>query len=82
MHNAESSVAAPETAARGMVYAMPHPTEGTVRNAGSPLKFSGTPVQEPVAPPLLGQHTDAVLANMLGLDAARIVALRSAGAVA
>ena len=82
VRNLVEALAAPETAARDMVYAMPHSTEGTVRNAGSPLKFSATPVQEPVAPPLLGQHTDAVLAGALGLDATRIAALRAAGAVA
>jgi crotonobetainyl-CoA:carnitine CoA-transferase CaiB-like acyl-CoA transferase len=51
---------APETAARDMICRVSHPTVGEIRVVGSPLKFSRTPVVAPVAPPLLGQHTDEV----------------------
>ncbi|MEX2615909.1 MAG: CoA transferase [Alphaproteobacteria bacterium] len=67
---------APETAARGMVVHVSHPTGGDIRLIASPLKFSETPVIDPVAPPLLGQHTDEVLAELLGKNAAEIDALR------
>ncbi len=73
---------APEVTARGMVHELPHPTAGTVTLTGSPLKFSETPVRDPAAPPLLGQHTDEVLSRVLGLSAAEIERLRAAGAVA
>ncbi len=68
--------AAPETKAREMIVKVPHPTAGEIEMIASPLKFSDTPVVEPTAPPLLGQHTDAVLAELLGLDEAARKALR------
>lgn len=73
--------AAPETLARNMIATVPHPTAGEVRLVASPLKLGRTPVVDPVAPPLLGQHSDEVLAAM-GYDAAAIAELRAKGAVA
>ena len=43
---------------------------------GSPLRLSETPVAYGMAPPLLGQHTDAVLRDLLGLGQDEIQALR------
>ncbi len=51
-----------------------------IRSAASPLRMSATPPVLRRAPPTLGEHTDEVLAE-LGLDAARIATLRSAGIV-
>ena len=51
-----------------------------IRSVASPLRLSATPPVLHRAPPTLGEHTDEVLAE-LGLDAARIAALRSAGIV-
>ncbi|MFZ5565682.1 MAG: CaiB/BaiF CoA transferase family protein [Pseudomonadota bacterium] len=51
-----------------------------IRSVASPLRLSATPPVLRRAPPTLGEHTDEVLAE-LGLDAARIAALRSAGIV-
>lgn len=62
----DEALAAPEAAERGMVVSVPHPTAGEVRLAGSPLKLSGTPVVDPVAPPLLGQHSLDILRDDLG----------------
>ena len=47
----------------------------------SPLRLSRSPVQYDKAPPMLGQHTGQVLADVLGMDAARIEALTAAGIV-
>ena len=47
-----------------------HPVEGKVPNIGFPVKLSGTPQQVRRHPPLLGEHTDEVLAE-LGIDARR-----------
>jgi crotonobetainyl-CoA:carnitine CoA-transferase CaiB-like acyl-CoA transferase len=47
----------------------------------SPIKLSATPVRNDRPPPLLGQHTDEVLAEWLGADAARLAQLRDAGAI-
>ena len=60
---------------------MPHPTAGEVRLVASPLKLGRTPVVDPIAPPLLGQHSDDVLTAM-GYDAAAIAELRAKGVVA
>ncbi len=70
-----------EMAARQMLSAIPHPTAGEVPNISAPLRLVGTPLADPVAAPLLGQHTDAVLREVLGYDEQRVCALRSAGAL-
>jgi crotonobetainyl-CoA:carnitine CoA-transferase CaiB-like acyl-CoA transferase len=75
-----AALSAPETLARDMVQAVPHPTAGEVALVVSPLKLSGTPVVAPIAPPLLGQHGDAVLAT-LGYSVEQIEALRGQGAI-
>lgn len=71
----------PQVLARGMLVELPHPTAGTVRLAGSPLKLSRTPVQLTEPPPLLGQHTDEVLATYLGYSAEKIARLREEGVI-
>ena len=76
------ALAAEETTARRMVRRVAHPTAGTVGILASPLRLSETPVREPGTPPLVGQHTDEVLTGLLGFDAARLKALRAAGAIA
>ena len=68
-----------EMKARGLVTQVPHPTAGSVPNVALPLHFSGTPVVPPVAAPLLGQHTDEVLREVLGYSQAKIAELRAAG---
>ena len=74
--------ASPYATGRDMVYTIVHPTEGSVRVPGSPLKLSDTPVREPFAPPTLGQHTDEVLAEFLNMPQDKIASLRQSGAVA
>ena len=46
-----------------------------------PYKFSGTPASVRLPPPMLGEHTDEILAQELGLAAAEIAARRSAKVV-
>jgi len=70
-----------EVRARGLVATAPHPTAGAIRLVVSPLRFSETPVAPPVAPPLLGQHTDDVLREVAGLDEPALAALRAAGVI-
>jgi crotonobetainyl-CoA:carnitine CoA-transferase CaiB-like acyl-CoA transferase len=64
-----------------MLVQMPHPTLGTVRLAGTPLNLSATPAQMRLPPPLLGEHTDAILARLLGLDDRAIAELHREGVV-
>jgi crotonobetainyl-CoA:carnitine CoA-transferase CaiB-like acyl-CoA transferase len=66
---------------RGMVREVEHPTAGTVKLVGIPVKFSETPGEIRLPPPLLGQHTAEVLEELLGLGAAEIETLRSEGAI-
>lgn len=47
----------------------------------SPLKFADVPVPVPTKAPTVGQHTEEVLTDVLGYDAACIAALRSSGAL-
>lgn len=68
-----------EVKVRGLVTQVPHPTAGSVPNVALPFHFSGTPVVPPVAAPLLGQHTDEVLQEVLGYSEAELAELRAAG---
>jgi crotonobetainyl-CoA:carnitine CoA-transferase CaiB-like acyl-CoA transferase len=63
--------------ARRMVDAWTHPQRDDLRLVASPLKLSATPVRKERPPPLLGQHTDEVLADVLGLSPERIAQLRA-----
>ncbi|MFA7666751.1 MAG: CaiB/BaiF CoA-transferase family protein [Burkholderiaceae bacterium] len=69
----------PQVRHRGLQLALPRGDGGSAPSIASPLKLSATPVQYRQAPPLLGEHTDTVLADLLGLDAGRIAALRDKG---
>lgn len=65
----------PQLEAREMVQTMMHPTIGATRVIGAPIKLSDTAASLRAAPPVLGQHTDAVLGE-LGYSAADIANLR------
>lgn len=71
----------PQALARGMLVEMPHPTAAIARLTGTPLHLSATPPQMRLPPPLLGEHTDEILTNMLGLDDNAIALLRQDGVV-
>ena len=71
----------PHLQERGLIRTVEHPELGSIDLLGMAIRMSDNDVPiEP--PPLLGQHTDDVLRDELGLDDARIEALRKAGAVA
>jgi crotonobetainyl-CoA:carnitine CoA-transferase CaiB-like acyl-CoA transferase len=71
----------PELDARGMWVRLPHPETDGATHIGIPWRLSGTPLRVRRAAPALGQHTDAVLAEVLGLSEAEIASLRAAGAL-
>ena len=81
INNLAEVFADPHVQARGMVTHWQHPLKHDLKLVASPLKLEKTPVRTDLPPPLLGQHTDEVLGELLGYDAARIAALRDAGAV-
>lgn len=74
VRSVHTALAAPEAVARNMVYSIAHPLAGQVPLIGSPLKLSETPIVEPVAPPLLGQHSAEVLGTLLGYSESQIAA--------
>jgi crotonobetainyl-CoA:carnitine CoA-transferase CaiB-like acyl-CoA transferase len=71
----------PQVLHRGMVQEIDHPTAGLVKLVGIPVKFTATPGEIRLPPPLLGQHTEEVLTGLLGLTASEIAALRTDGVI-
>ena len=57
------------------------PDLGTVPLAYSPIRFHESPIYELDPPPAIGEHTDAILGDLLGMNSEQISALRSDGAV-
>src|SRR6201985_3096411 len=75
----EEAFNAPEMRERQRVNEIPHPTAGSVPNIEPPIGLSLHPTADPVAAPLLGQHTKDVLRNTLGYDDDRIAELAKSG---
>jgi crotonobetainyl-CoA:carnitine CoA-transferase CaiB-like acyl-CoA transferase len=70
----------PQVRARGMLTHVPHPSGVDMPQLASPMRFADAPLQTQSAPPLLGQHSDAILAE-LGYAASDIADLRAQGAI-
>ncbi len=66
----------PHVQSRAMVHTWDRPGTGPVNLVSSPMKLSATPVRNDVAPPLLGQHTNEVLGELLGYSSEKIQQLR------
>jgi crotonobetainyl-CoA:carnitine CoA-transferase CaiB-like acyl-CoA transferase len=71
----------PQVAARGLLLELEHPRAGRARYVGSPIHLDGAGRGSRRPPPLLGEHTEEVLAERLGLDGGQVAALRSDGIV-
>jgi formyl-CoA transferase len=67
INDVTGALAAAQTAAMSMVVDVMHPTVGTYRSLGIPFELSATPPAIHRPPPTLGQHTEEVLAEYLGL---------------
>ena len=80
LRTVEQGFNAPEARDRHRLSAIPHPTAGSVPNIESPIGMDLTPAVDPVAAPLLGEHTRDVLRKILHYDDRRIASLADAGA--
>lgn len=73
-------LADPHLKARDMIVDVEYPTRGTYQTVGCPIKLSDSPV-EVSRPPLLGEHTDALLESLCGVEPDEAKRLRQAGVV-
>jgi crotonobetainyl-CoA:carnitine CoA-transferase CaiB-like acyl-CoA transferase len=71
----------PQVKARGIKVVLDHPVAGKVPTVASPMRFSATPVEYRLAPPVLGQHTEEILRGLLQLDDGAIARLRADGTI-
>jgi crotonobetainyl-CoA:carnitine CoA-transferase CaiB-like acyl-CoA transferase len=72
----------PQVQAREMQIALNHEQLGTVSSVANPIKLSATPLQYTQAPPMLGQHTQAVLRDWLAMEEPEYTALLNAQVIA
>jgi crotonobetainyl-CoA:carnitine CoA-transferase CaiB-like acyl-CoA transferase len=80
INSIDAALVHPQVQARGMVLTAEHPTAGTLRMTGSPIKLSEYTATVRRPPPTLGEHTDEVLGE-LGYSPADIAAMRDSGAI-
>ena len=66
--------------ARGIVVDVPHKSRGSFKTVGCPMVLSDSPV-EVLSSPLLGEHTEEILAEVMGYDKAQVEQLREEGVV-
>jgi crotonobetainyl-CoA:carnitine CoA-transferase CaiB-like acyl-CoA transferase len=71
----------PQVRERGMVTDWVHPVKPDLRLVSSPIKMSRTPVRQDLPPPMLGQHTQEVLSEVLGWSAEQLGPLRGKGVI-
>jgi crotonobetainyl-CoA:carnitine CoA-transferase CaiB-like acyl-CoA transferase len=74
------AIRSPEARERKLVSRIPHPQAGWVPNVRLPIRYSLTPVVDPVAAPAVGQHTEEVIREVLGYDEGQLADLSEAGA--
>ena len=71
----------PQVKARGVRVELDHAAAGRLPGVASPMRFSATPIEYRLAPPVLGQHTVEVLRSLIGKSDAEITRLRAAGVI-
>lgn len=71
----------PQVLARRLRVDMPHPLAGSVPQVASPIRLSETPVEYRKAPPVLGEHSETVLQELVGLSFEKILSLRQSGVI-
>lgn len=81
VNDVQAALTHEHTLARNMVVEMDHEQCGPIKMINTPMKFSDSKPRIRTAPPTLGQHTDEVLREHLGMDAASIEDLKTRGVV-
>jgi crotonobetainyl-CoA:carnitine CoA-transferase CaiB-like acyl-CoA transferase len=79
INNLEQAFEEPQVKARNMLIEMQHPLKDKLKVIGSPIKLSRTPVEYKKAPPMLGEHTDEILARVA--NAEQLAELRTKGII-
>jgi crotonobetainyl-CoA:carnitine CoA-transferase CaiB-like acyl-CoA transferase len=79
MRTVGEAIRSPEARERKLVTRIPHERVGWVPNVALPIRYSRTPVVDPVAAPAVGQHTDVILRELLGYDDERLAHLAKSG---
>ena len=81
VYQVDQVVEDPHILSRGMIVSMEHPTAGMIKVPNFPVKFSNTPVEVRDPAPILGQHNEKVLTDLLGYRAEEIAKLRKEGVI-
>ena len=81
VYQVDQIVEDPQVKHRGMIVSFEHPEAGTVRSPNFPVKFSKTSAEIRMPAPLLGQHNDEVLSELLDYGSEKIEALRKDGVI-
>ena len=81
VNNMERLFSDPQILHRNMVAEVQHPTIGALKLCGIPIKYSDTPGTIRRPPPLVGEHTEEILRELLGCDPEEIAELKRAGAI-
>jgi crotonobetainyl-CoA:carnitine CoA-transferase CaiB-like acyl-CoA transferase len=81
INNLAQVFAEPQVKARGIRIELDHRVAGKLPLVASPMRFSATPLEHRLAPPLLGQHTEEILRGLLGRGEAEISRLRAEGTI-
>jgi crotonobetainyl-CoA:carnitine CoA-transferase CaiB-like acyl-CoA transferase len=71
----------PQIAHNDMIISIPHPTAGTLKTLGIPVKFSGTPSQIRTHPPLFSEHATELAQEFFGLSASEVDAYFEKGII-
>lgn len=71
----------PQVRHRGMRLPLPHPKAGQVDLVGNPIRIDGQRLAAETPPPALGEHSEEVLSQLLGLDEETLAGLRERGVI-
>ncbi len=81
VNNMERLFSDPQMIHRNMIETVPHPTIGDLKLCGIPIKYSDTPGSIRRPPPLVGEHTEDILRDVLGYRSEKIEELRKNGVI-